>query len=190
MPGVDNLMDPNAFVFEALFSGNKKIGIWCHSSFKTLELATEYANKLTDKLGKLPIFMRDELSHVVVHNGNGGAFAEDLGKFFVIFSERIDKRISENDLEETVFHETAHITFDIKHAKSTAWKDIQKADDVFITKYAESKPHQEDISETSIFVYTMMNYPNRLPADVENWVKTNIPNRYKFLEKIINEESK
>lgn len=186
MPGTNTnvLVDPNSFVFEALFTDNKKISIWCHSSFQTIERATDYANKLTDKLGKLPVFMRDELSHVVVHYGSGGAFAEDRGKFFVIFSERIDKRISENDLEETVFHETCHITFDVKYAKSQEWKEIQKTDGVFITEYAESRQDVEDIAETAIFVYTMKNYPERLSEDVKDWVKTNVPNRYKFIEKL------
>ena len=185
MPGVDNLIDPNAFVFEAQFTGNKKIEIWCHSSFRTQELATEYANKLTDKLGKLPVFMRDELLHVVVHNGEGGAFAEDIGRFFVIFSERMDKRISENDLEETVFHEAAHVAFDPKYAASAAWKKNQNDDATFITEYAQSRAEREDIAETVLFVYTMMKYPGRLSSDVESWVKTNIPNRYNFLKEII-----
>lgn len=186
MPGSEfDLIDKNAFVFQASFTNNKKIGIWCHSSFQTVEAAAGYANKLTDKLGKLPIFMRDELSHVVIHTGDGGAFAEDRGKFFVIFTERIDKRISENDLEETVFHESIHVAIDLTYAKSSGWTQAQKNDNAFITNYAKSRPNKEDLAETAIFVYAMENYPGRIPSDVEEWVLKNISNRYNFLKPIL-----
>ena len=188
IPGATPLVDSSAYVFEATFTGGKTIGIWCRSNFQTLERATEYANKLTDKLGKLPVFMRDQLDHVGVVYGQGGASAEPAGKFFTIFSERIDLRIRGNQLEETVFHETAHVAFEIDYSKSQEWRNAQQADGVFVTDYAESRPEQEDIPETSIFVYTMEYYPGRLPKDIENWVTNNISNRYQFLDELFDKK--
>ncbi|PQJ69235.1 hypothetical protein [Polaribacter butkevichii] len=182
IPGVDPTLDSNAYVFEATFTGGKKIGIWCRSNFGTLQRATEYANKLTDKLGKLPVFMRDELNHVAVFSGESRASAEPDGKFFFISDERIDERIADNQLEETVFHETVHVYFEKRYGTSTAWKNAQNADGIFVTEYAEDNPNVEDIPETAIFVYTMVNYPRRLSQNIENWVIENIPNRYEFLE--------
>ncbi|GGD04521.1 hypothetical protein [Hyunsoonleella pacifica] len=185
MPGgkTDELFDENTYVFKATFKNNKKVEIWAHSDFGSKEAAKIYADKLSSKLGKLPNFMRDVLDHVVIHKGDATAFAEDAGRFFVLYSDNMDTRISNNDLEETVFHETAHVTFDLKYAKSKVWKEIQIADKTFITEYAESKPYQEDISETALFVYTMKTYPNRLSPEIEQWIKINIPKRYEFLEK-------
>ncbi|WP_203257144.1 hypothetical protein [Hyunsoonleella ulvae] len=186
MPGSLNsneLMDDGAYVFKANFSDDKTIEIWLHSSFGNKTKAKVYADKLTARLGKLPSFMRKTLNHVVIHTGDHTAFAEDAGRFFVLYSDNMDTRISNNDLEETVFHETAHVTFDLKYAKSKVWKEIQAADKTFITEYAESKPHQEDISETALFVYIMKTYPNRLSPEIEQWIKINIPKRYEFLEK-------
>ncbi|NJX16054.1 hypothetical protein [Tamlana crocina] len=186
MPGALNgeeLMDHGTYVFKAHFSDDASVEIWLHSSFGSKEKAKAYANKLTSRLGKLPSFMRKTLNHVVVHTGDHTAFAEDAGGFFVLYSDNMDTRIGNNDLEETVFHETCHVTFDLKYAKSKAWKAIQAADKSFITEYAKSKPNQEDIAETALFVYTMKTYPNRLSNEIEQWVKTNIPNRYEFLEK-------
>ncbi len=187
VPGVEPLLDANAYVFEATFTDNKKIGIWCRSNFGSLERATEYANKLTDKLGKLPIFMRDELSHVAVFSGESRASAEPDGKFFLISDERIDDRLSTNQLEETVFHEATHVFFEPRFATTTAWRNAQEADGVFITEFAEDIPLQEDIPETAIFVYTMENYPGRLSSEIETWVNTNVPNRYAFLKAIFDE---
>lgn len=184
----DVLIDRNTFVFEATFTNNKKVGIWCHSDFTTQEAAKEYVDKLTDKLGKLPEFMRDKLSHVVVHKGNSTAFAEDQGRFFVLYSNNMDTRISNNDLEETVFHESVHVALDLEYAGTDAWKKAQESDGVFITEYAESRPIREDFAESAIFVYTMVKYPGRLSEEVEDWVKTHIPNRYQILKQIFQEQ--
>lgn len=186
MPGSlegDELMDTGAYVFKANFSDKKTVEIWLHSSFGSMEKAKEYATKLTSRLGKLPSFMRRTLNHVVIHTGDHTAFAEDAGRFFVLYADNMDTRINNNDLEETVFHETCHVTFDLKYAKSKAWREIQTTDKAFITEYAESKPHQEDIAETALFVYTMKTYPKRLSPEIQEWIKANIPNRYAFLEK-------
>jgi hypothetical protein len=182
IPGVEPLVDDNAYVFEASFTEGKKIEIRCRSNFGSLEKATDYANKLTDKLGKLPIFMRDELSHVAVFSGESRASAEPAGKFFFISDQRIDKRISDNQLEETVFHESVHVYFENRYSRNTEWLDAQKKDASFVTEYAESLPTIEDIPETAIFVYTIKKYPGRLSKEIEDWVETNIPNRFKFLE--------
>ncbi|GGD04526.1 hypothetical protein [Hyunsoonleella pacifica] len=180
--GQFELNDPNAYVFEATFTGGKKIGIWCRSNFGSVERATEYANKLTDKLGKLPVFMRDDLNHVAVIDGTGGASAEPDGKFFFIFSERIDERIAGNQLEATVFHETAHVYFEKRYGASTEWLNARQKDGVYMTEYAQRIPDKEDIPETAIFVYTMVKYPGRLSQSIEDWVRNSIPNRYEFLE--------
>lgn len=183
LPGASNsiLIDPNAFVFEAVFTNNKKVGIWCHSSFNSVSAAQGYVDKLTPRLGKLPQYMRDQLDHVVIHTGNSTAFAEDVGKFFVLYSGNMDIRISNNDLEETVFHETVHVAYDIAHSSSSAWKQAQTSDVNFITDYAKNNPAKEDLAETALFVYTMCKYPGRLSTTIENWVNTNIPNRVTYI---------
>ena len=190
MPGAesDELFDTHTYIFEATFKNNKKVEIWAHSDFGSKEAAKLYADKLTDKLGKLPNFMRETLNHVVIHKGDSTAFAEDVGRFFVLYSDNMDTRISNNDLEETVFHESIHVALDLLYAKSKDWKQAQTQDGVFITRYAESKPRKEDLAETAIFVYTMEKYPSRLSSDIELWIKANIPNRYKFLKSIFNQK--
>lgn len=183
MPGSldsEELIDEEAFIFEATFSNNKKLPIWLHSSFGTEEAAQEYAEKATGPLGKLPQFMRDRLDHVVIHKGDHTAFGEHIGHFFVLYSDNMDTRISNNDLEETVFHESVHASLDLDYAEGEEWISAQVQDCQFITHYAKDNFDGEDLAETAIFAYTMITNPGRLDSSTEDWIKLEIPNRLAF----------
>lgn len=185
MPGNGNILfDEDTFVFEATFSNGKIVGIWCHSSFITLETAQEYADKLCPRLGKLPFVQRDMLDHVVINNGDHTAFAETEGHFFVLYSDNMDDRISTHDLEETVFHESVHASLQDLYENDPAWINAQVADPSFVTYYAQSLPHLEDMPESALFAYTLITYPGRLSSDIENWLNENIPNRLEFFRNI------
>lgn len=184
MPGSPTgmLFDDDTYVFEATFPNGKVIGIWCHSLFGDLNSAQGYAEKMAPRLAKLPVLMRDSIRHVVINTGNRGAFAEAQGKFFVISADIMDTRISNNDLEETVFHEAVHVALDLAHIETVPWLAAQNADGNFvITGHAQNRLDKEDLAETAIFTYTMCKHPGRLDANIENWVKTNIPNRHKYI---------
>lgn len=181
----DVLLDEDTYVFTASFKNGKEIGIWCHSSFASKEKAEEYAEKLCPRLGKLPSHQRNMLSHVVIHTGDEVAFAETAGRFFVLYADNMDKRISTNDLEETVFHESVHATLQDLLESTPEWKKVQKNDNGnFVTNYARRLPALEDMPETAIFCYTAIKYPGRLPTNIEQWVKDYIPNRLAFFEGI------
>jgi hypothetical protein len=183
MPGAPNggsLFDVNTFVFEAAFSDGETLEIWCHSSFNTQAAAQEYADKLCPRLGKLPAFQRNMLDHVVIHKGNGGAFAEIEGQFFILYSDNMDARISTNDLEETVFHESVHASYQFMYENSPEWTSAQAADPTFITVYAQDNPQLEDLAESALFAYTYLTHPGRLSPDIETWLEDNIPNRLAF----------
>lgn len=182
----NNLFDTGTYVFEVNFTTGPSVEIWAHSSFGSVIAAQEYADKLTSRLGKLPGFMRNQLSHVVLHNGDAGAFAESEGNFFIIYSVNMDTRISNNDLEETVFHESVHATLDADYLQTAPWLQAQQNDNTFITQYARENADKEDMAESAIFAYTMIKYPGRLSTTTESWVTTNIPNRYAFFQTIFN----
>jgi len=188
MPGAPNgggLFDFGTFIFNVSFSDNETLEIWCHSTFLTQEAAQEYANKLCPRLGKLPVFQRNLLNHVVIHNGDGGAFAEIEGQFFILYSENMDARISTNDLEETVFHESVHASYQFMYENDSAWIDAQAADaPAFVTEYGQDNPDLEDMAESALFAYTYIVHPGRLSAEIETWLEENIPNRLDFFRTI------
>ena len=182
MPGsFDGELFDNAYVFESSFVNGKKIQIWCHSSFGSENAARGYAEKVSPRLGKLPEFMRDVLSHVIIHDGDSGAFAESEAQFFVLYSDNMDTRISNNDLEETVFHESIHATLDEMHLNNAGWINAQDQDVNFITNYAQDNSFKEDFAETALFAYTLSTYPGRLSNNTQDWVNTHIPNRLNYI---------
>ncbi len=183
MPGDPNgggLFDTGTYVFEAIFSEGERLEIWCHSSFGDEAAAKEYAAKLGPRLGKLPLFQRNMIDHVVIHKGDRTAFAEIEGQFFILYSENMDKRISTNDLEETVFHESVHASYQFMYQNHPDWTSAQAADPTFVTEYAQDNPFVEDIAESALFAYAYLTYPGRLSSDIEKWLEENIPNRLEF----------
>ncbi len=184
-PGAPNggsLFDINTFVFSVAFSDGETLEVWCHSSFGSRAAAQEYVEKLAPRLGKLPVFQRNMLHHVVIHNGDGGAFAEIQGQFFILYSENMDDRIGTNDLEETVFHESVHASYQFMYENHPDWTNAQNADPTFVTVYAQDNPQLEDLAESALFAYAYLSYPGRLDATIETWLEDNIPNRLAFFE--------
>lgn len=183
MPGDPNggsLFDKGTFVFEATFTDGNTLEIWCHSSFVGPILALEYVEKLCPRLGKLPAFQRNMLNHVVIHKGNRTAFAEIEGQFFILYSDNMDARISTNDLEETVFHESVHASYQFMYEKHPDWTSAQAADPAFVTQYGQDNPQLEDMAESALFAYTFLTYPGRLSSDIEDWLMANNSNRIDF----------
>lgn len=180
----EELFDKESYVFNANFANGKKIDVWCHSSFGSKSAAEEYANKLCLRIGKLPAVQRDELNHVIIHTGNAPAFAETAGRFFVLYADNMDQRISENHLEETVFHESVHASLQDIHEQTLEWKTAQLTDGNYVTEYAKSLPSLEDMPESALFCYVVLKHPERLSSDIENWIKDYMPNRLEFFKDI------
>lgn len=186
----DELMDKEPFVFEATFTDGSKVGIWAHSSFENVGKAERYAEMLCAPLGKLPPVMRGKLAHVVIHKGDATAFGEAEGHFFVVYSENLEIRVRNHDLEETVFHESVHATLEMTYRKNPDWLAAQKADTGFITNYAADNSSLEDLPEAALFAYTLQKHPGRLPAEVESWVQKHMPNRLAFFRGIFSESAR
>lgn len=182
-----DLFADDAFVFTARFKDGTDVGIWVHPDFETLDDARAHVEMITEPLGKLPTMMRRKLSHVVLHKGDETAFAEDQGHFFILYSENMETRVRNRDIEETVFHESVHATLDAEYLNSAAWTGAQEADSAFITNYAEQKPDKEDMAESALFARAVLWHPGRLPPEIEQKVTELIPNRLAFFRTIFGE---
>jgi hypothetical protein len=160
MPGNGDDLFASAFIFEATFTTNSSVEIWAHAiNFGAEFQAEPFVNDLASAMGKLPALFRDTLNHVVLNVDDQTACAEELAGFFVAYSNNIQTRVENNDLEETVFHETIHVALETDHAQSACWLQAQQDDPDFITEYAASRPLKEDLSESALFVYTLVNHP-------------------------------
>ncbi|MBO9449117.1 hypothetical protein J7426_02535 [Tropicibacter sp. R16_0] len=181
----DELFADGVFLFQARFTDGTQVDIYVHPDAGEMQRAEELANAISRPIGALPTLMRQNLRHVVVHIGDETAFAEDRGRFFTVYSENMATRIENHDLEETVFHESVHATLDVPWADSAEWRQAQRADGGFITDYAARNRQGEDLAESALFAWALLRYPGRLPAEVEEAVRTTIPNRLELLEQIL-----
>lgn len=174
-----------AFTFEASFKDQTKVRIYIDADFETQQAAESEARRYVDRLGKLPVVLRKGVSRLVVHHGGEDTTAfSDVG-LIVVYADNATKRISTHDLEETIFHESVHAAWDAKHAKSANWKRAQMADGVFATVYAQRKPALEDLAESALFAYTILNNPERIPEPHLSKLRTAIPNRIAFVGELL-----
>ena len=100
----------------------------------------------------------------------------------MLYSDNIRTRISNHDLEETIFHESVHATLDSKYARSRKWRRAQEADGGYLTDYAAREPDKEDMAESALFAWAMLIHPGRLPTNVEAQASEIMQNRLAFFE--------
>ncbi len=186
------LFEDGVHIFEATFATGKVLEIRVSGDLGNATQARTWVDKLTPRLGKLPVQNRQNLNHVNIHQGgpNTTANAENAGRFFNLYSQNMDVRISNNDLEETVFHESVHAGYQEDYQETVAWQNAVSSDNAYITEYArdftlDDGTKIEDMPEHAIFCYTYLKYPGRLPSNVENFVISYLQNRTAFFRDVI-----
>lgn len=184
------LFADNVLVFEARYLDGKRLGLWAHPDLGDAKRSMTIALPVARAVGKLPDFMRNRLSHIVLHRGDETAFGESEGRFFVLYSENVAKRVQSRDLEETVFHESVHATLDSRHLRDGKWRRAQRSDGTFITGYAQDNLGKEDLAETMLLAYTALLYPGRMPAKVELALYEHVPNRMKYFTNLLAKHDK
>lgn len=183
-----DLMDANAIVYVAHYADGTSVEIWASSDFDSESLAAQEAEEIAKRLALFPTFMRETLRHVVLNSGNDTAYAEHLGHFFVVSSENMALRRTQDDMEETLFHETVHATLDaVLRDGDPDWASNQANDPGFVTQYARDVP-SEDLAESAIFAFTDKYHVGRLPSDVMSRVREVMPGRLDYLQNILPEE--
>ena len=102
-----------------------------------------------------------------------------------MYAGKADERLTENHLEESIFHEAVHATWDEQHRLAPDWKLAQAKDRRFLTEYAEKSPEREDLAETALFAYGLLHYPGRIPpADTEDTFRA-VPHRISYIKTLL-----
>ncbi len=145
--------------------------------------------RLGPRLGKLPRLYRVNINYIIVHPGDDTFTSEDSGHFCVFYADRITTRISNNDFEESCFHEGTHAALQsaasgkgVNYIDTPEWAAAKDADGAYITEYA-STADQEDFAESALFAYTDMLHPERMEPDLAA-IRAQIPNRIAFFQNI------
>ena len=160
-----------------------KIDMAMDEDFGSKERAEAEAMRYVSRLGKLPTSLRKGLHRMVVHQGDATAFGGD--GCIILYSENASKRISTRDLEETIFHESIHASWDNDHADSKGWRAAQESDGQFVTDYARKRPDREDLAESALFAYTLVHHPERIPKEESERIRAAIPARIAYVKKLL-----
>jgi hypothetical protein len=170
----------NAFLFVARYDDGTNIEIAINPEFETKEKARAAALRFANPLGQLPTLLRKGVHRFSVHMGEKG-FHAGTGQI-VVYSGMADKRASYDHLEESLFHESVHASLDEDHRLSDAWKKAQASDGRFLTTYAQQDPEREDLAETALFAFAILQHPDRFPpADTAETVRA-VPNRIEYFK--------
>lgn len=178
------LLQP-AFNFVASFKDGARVKVAVDHDFGSEAAAKAEALRYLPRLGKLPSALRGGVKRLVIHKGEPDATAFSDAGLIVVYSANATKRIKTHDLEETLFHESVHASWDQEHAGSAAWRAAQRADGAFATRYAKRKPAREDLAESALFAFALIHRPGRIPAAEAERIWRTIPNRIVFVRRLL-----
>ena len=151
----------NAFLFAASFSDGTGFEIAINPEFETEAAARTEAMRYVKGFGQLPTNLRQGIKKFSVHKGDEG-FHAGTGAI-IVYADKVDNRLGYNHLEESLFHEAVHASWDAQHRLAPDWKKAQEADGRFVTGYGKKRPEREDLAETALFAYAILHYPDRFP---------------------------
>jgi hypothetical protein len=149
------------YSFVANFDDGTTIELAINPEFGSPEIARAEAMRYVTPLGQLPTMLRAGIARFSVHKGDE-AFHAGTGQI-IAYADKASLRIEENHLEETIFHESIHASFDAKYRLAPKWAEAQRQDGRFLTQYGRKVPDREDLAETALFAYAISRHPGRIP---------------------------
>ena len=173
----------NAFLFMARFRDGTSIEMAINPEFGSLDAARQEAMRYAVPLGQLPTSLRAGIARFSVHQGRKG-FHAGTGQI-VVYAGTTDNRLGYDHLEESLFHEAVHASWDADHRLAPAWIAAQAADGGFLTGYGRDSPEREDLAETALFAFAILHHPARFPpADTEDTLAA-VPNRIAYIKALL-----
>jgi hypothetical protein len=176
-----------AYLFMARFTDGSAIEIAINPEFGTAAAARAEALRNTTPLGQLPTSLRRGIGKFSVHGGDEG-FHAGTGQI-VVYAGRADQRLTYDHLEESVFHEAVHASWDAEHRLAPEWVAAQQADGGFLTDYAADSPEREDLAETALFAFALLHHPDRFPPVDSADTSRAVPHRIAYIAGLLPQDA-
>lgn len=173
----------DAWLFTAHFTDGTAIEIAINPEFSSQSAAREVAEMFTRPLGQLPTSLRAGIKRFSVHDGRESFHAGTGG--IVMYRQQALRRLEEKQLEESVFHEAVHASWDATHRLNPDWQAAQRRDGGFLTRYGAAHPEREDLPETAVFAFGLLHHPGRLPPVDSADIEAAIPNRLAYIAALL-----
>jgi hypothetical protein len=171
-----------AHLFRAHYADGAAIEIAVNPEFDAAA-AEALAHRFAVPLGQLPTSLRAGIGRFSIHGGDE-SFHAGTGQI-VVYTGKADQRATYDHLEESLFHEAVHASWDEVHRLAPEWQAAQAADGGFLSDYAAESPDREDLAETALFAYALLHYPDRMPpVDTED-IRRAVPNRIAYIKALL-----
>lgn len=167
-----------AHLFVALYTDGAAIEIAVNPEFDAATAQT-LALRFAQPLGQLPTALRAGIARFSVHGGDE-SFHAGTGQI-VVYVGKADQRASYNHLEESLFHEAVHASWDEAYRLAPDWVAAQAADGGFLTDYGAQNPDREDLAETALFAFAILHHPDRFPPVDTADTRRAVPHRIAFV---------
>lgn len=175
----------NVHIVVATFGDGNDIEFRVHPEFETRVSAEAAAKRYAHVIGQLPLVLRLRVRSVTILMGTK-PFGGDSGRGdILIHVGQAMQYQNEGILEETLVHEACHVSLDVFHARASEWIEAQKADDEFISIYAQDHPFREDIAESFLPYYAVRYRPDRISPEMRQTIEETMPHRIAYFDEHI-----
>jgi hypothetical protein len=128
-------------------------------------------------VGRLPTSLRTDVDSITIHKGFQ-PFGGGNNNLLI----HTDQAVTYGGyLEEVLFHEATHTSYDADHASSPGWLTAQQNDPTFISTYAMDNPTREDVAESLLPWFAMRHTDALFPFQIDA-INSSIPNRLAYFD--------
>jgi hypothetical protein len=166
-------------IFDATYADDLPIEVQVNAADFTHTTAQAYALSYAEMVGQLPTSLRAAVETLCIHAG--GALPFGGGNDSILIHVDVEPT-TVPFLEEILFHEATHTSYDATHNTAPGWLAAQDADPNFISLYARDNPSREDVAETLLMWYALRHRSDRLDATTINATNAAIPNRLAYFD--------
>ena len=171
--------DNDAYVYNIAFTDGYSMEAVVNAEFGSEVEASEIAQRFGQYTGQLPGVLRDHVEQLWIHEGRylWGSVDDAL----IIHTDMEPSYAAAGILEETLLHESVHISLDEDYEFTPEWRAAQELDDNFISTYAKNHSLKEDLAETFTMWMAWRYLAERITADNFQKIEDAIPNRLEYL---------
>ena len=172
--------DNEAYVYNVAFNDGYAMEAIVNAEFGSEAEARVIAQRFGQYAGQLPGVLRNHVEQLWIHKGRflWGSVDDAL----IIHTDMETSYAAAGILEETLLHESVHVSLDEDYEFTPEWRAAQELDDNFISTYAKNHSLKEDLAETFTMWVAWRYLAERISADNFQKIEDAIPNRLEYLD--------
>jgi hypothetical protein len=164
-------------LFAATFADGLDAEVQVNPEFGDPLAAGVQADRYARAVGRLPTSLRLDVDSITIHDG----YQPFGGGNRNILIHTVQAVAYGGYLEEVLFHEATHTSYDQDHAFAPGWVAAQQSDGKFISTYARDNPTREDVAESLLPWYALRYSTALFPFQIDA-INATIPHRLEYFD--------